>query len=297
MADVRVSVGMVIRNAEATVEEAIQHVMNQDFPHESMELLIVDGCSQDATLSIVKDCLKKIDVKSEVFSENKGLGYARQIVVDKAQGEYIVWIDGDMAFSKDFVRKQVELMDANHDLGIVKGKYEMCHGPDLLSTLEIFSRAAAKFGDYRHEKSRSKSLGTSGCIYRVEAIRQAGGFDENVKGYGEDWDAEYRTRLAGWTLCTCQVKYQDYERKGLTWKELWRRYWKRGYYLHDVLEKHKGVIKLYTLLPPIAFFSGLFTALKLYRLVGERIVFLLPILYPLKMVFWWFGLISRRLES
>jgi glycosyltransferase involved in cell wall biosynthesis len=295
--NLRVTIGVCVRNAERTIKEAIECVMEQDFPHELMELIVVAGCSRDKTLLIVKDCLDKANMKSKIFFENKGLGHARQIVVDNARGDYIVWVDGDMVLSKDFVRKQVEFMEENPDVGIAKGKYEMRPGPNLLATLEIYSRAAAKLGDYRREKARSKSLGTSGCIYRVKAIRQAGGFDKTIKGYGEDWDAEYRTREAGWSLCTCPVPYQDYERLGLSWKELWRRYWKRGYDMHDVLEKHKGVIKVYAMLPPLAFLAGLFNSFPVYRLTRKKFAFLLPFFYALKMVFWWCGFIRRHLES
>ena len=297
MSEVQVSIGLVVRNAQATVKEAIECIAEQDFPHELIELIVVDGCSTDKTLSIVKDCLNIIDIKSKIISENNGLGHARQIVVDNARGEYIVWIDGDMTFSKDFVSKQVELMEADPDLGIAKGRYELLHGPNLVSTLEIYSRAAAKFVDYSQEKARSKSLGTSGCIYRVEAIRQAGGFDKTIEGYGEDWDAEYRTRAAGWSLCTCQVQYRDYERLGLTLKELWRRYCKRGYDSYQVFGKHEGVVKVYTMLPPFAFLAGLLAAFKLYMLTEEKFVFLLPLFFFLKMVFWWFGYIQGVLNS
>ena len=84
---------------------------------------------------------------------------------------------------------------------------------------------------------------------------------------------------------------------GLTWKEIRRRYLKRGYDLHDVFAKHKGVVKVYAMLPPLAFLAGLFTAFKLYRLTREKFVFLLPLFYSLKMVFWWFGYSRRVLGS
>ena len=295
--NVKVTVGMCVKDAEATVREAMESVIDQDFPHELMELIVVDGCGRDKTPLIVKDCLDKIDIRYRIFRENEGLGHARQIVVDNASGDYIVWVDGDMVFSKDFVRKQVEFMEQNPNVGIAKGKYELSPGPDLLATLEIYSRAAAKLADHSLEKARSKSLGTAGCIYRVEAIRQAGGFDKGIKGYGEDWDAEYRTRAAGWSLCTTQVQYRDYERLGLTWKELWLRYWKRGYDLHDVFEKYRGVIKFYRMLPPAAFLSGLFNSLTLYKLMREKVVFLMPLLNTLETTAWWLGFIRRRLDS
>lgn len=295
--NVRVTLGMCVRNAEPTVKEAIETVIDQDFPHELMELIVVDGYSSDRTLSIIQNYLAKVDIKNRIFRENEGLGQARQIVVNNASGDYIVWVDGDMVLSKDFVRKQVEFMEQNPKAGIAKGRYELTPGPNLLATLEIYSRAAAKIADYGLEKTRSKSLGTSGCIYRVEAIRQAGGFDKNIKGYGEDWDAEYRTRATGWSLYTTQVKYRDYERLGLTWKELWQRHWKRGYDMHDIFQKHKGVIKLYSMLPLAAFLLGLFNSLTLYRLKREKVVFLLPLLHPLEMTAWWLGFIRRRLDS
>lgn len=292
----RVTIGMCIRNAEATIREAIESVVNQDFTHQLMELIIVDGHSTDDTMSIVSDYLGKIDIESRVFHESSGLGVARQIVVDQAAGDYIVWVDSDMTLSNDFVSKQVKFMDQNHDVAIAKGRYELSLGFNLLSTLEIYSRAADKIVDYGSQTTRDKSLGTSGCIYRAVAIRQAGGFDKKIKGYGEDWDAEYRIRSAGWSVCTIPAHYRDYERFGVSWVELWRRYWRRGYDLHYFFRKHGRVIKLYKMLPPVAFLSGLLRSGALYKMTLQRFVFLLPIQYTFKMTAWWSGYIQRILD-
>ena len=52
-----------------------------------------------------------------------GLGVARQIVVDKACGKYIVWVDDDVTLPKDFVRKQVGYMEQNPHVGIAGARY------------------------------------------------------------------------------------------------------------------------------------------------------------------------------
>jgi glycosyltransferase involved in cell wall biosynthesis len=292
----KVTIGMCLKNSEATIREAMESVIDQEFPQELMELIVVDGSSRDGTLSLVKDYLDKASLHGRIFSEDKGLGQARQIVVDNAEGEYIIWVDGDMLLSSNFVKNQVEFMDKNPDIGIAKGRLQLKQGPNLLSTLEIYARASDKMVDYRVEKARLKSLGTSGCIYRVEAIRQVGGFDRNIKGYGEDWDAEYRVRAAGWSLCTIEVQYRDYERFGLSWKDLWRRYRRIGYDMHYFFQKHKDAIKLYRMLPAFAFLSGLFKSLILYKLIGEKTVFILPMEYSFKNIAWWFGYINRRIS-
>jgi glycosyltransferase involved in cell wall biosynthesis len=287
---------MCIKNVEATIKEAIESVIEQDYPHEFMEFIIVDGYSKDKSISIIKDCLSQVSIKNKIFYENEGLGNARQIVVDNASGDYIVWVDGDMVLSKDFVRRQVEFMEQNPHVGIAKGRYELSSGANLLSTLEIYSRAADKMEDYSSEKTRFKSLGTSGCIYRVKAIRQVGGFDKNIKGYGEDWDAEYRTRAAGWSLRTSPVYYRDYERLGVRWKELWHRYRRRGYDLHYFFQKYKGIIQVYRMLPFVAFLAGLLKSSALYGLTRQKLVFLLPFQYMFKMSAWWFGYIAHSVR-
>ena len=294
----KVTIGVCVKNCEDFIKEAVDSVIGQDFPHELMELIIVDGYSEDKTLSILKDNLGKTDLKHKIFYENEGLGRARQIVVDNSGGDYIVWVDGDMVLSRDFVREQVEFMERHPDVGIAKGKLGLTPGANWIATLEIYSRAASKMVDFNYKvKARSKSMGTSGCIYRVRAIRQVGGFDENIKGYGEDFDAEYRIRTTGWLLCTTHVQYRDYERRGLTWKDLWCRYLRRGYDMHHFLDKNKGMITLYKMLPPAAFLAGLFHSIKIYRLTSRKVAFLLPLQYVLKMIAWCLGFVRSSLAS
>jgi succinoglycan biosynthesis protein ExoA len=290
----QVTIGMCVRNNEATIHDALQSVMNQDFPHECMELLIVDGNSLDQTVSIANEVLGKGDVRSRVFCENRGLGHARQIAVEAAKGQYIVWIDGDMVVSNDFVSKLFEFMEKDPKAGILKGRQALESGGNLLATLEGYSRVAGKMVDFSSRKALGKVLGTSGSIYRCTAIRQAGGFDENLRGYCEDWDAEIRVRAAGWVLNAVDVRYLDYERSKLEWKNLWKRYWLRGYYTHYFLHKNKGLIKHYRMFPPAAFLAGLISASKLYRFTNRKVVFLLPFQHFFKFTAWYVGFLQSH---
>ena len=111
--NIKVTIGLCVRNAEVTIRQAIDSILDQDFPCEHMELIVVDGCSEDGTLDIVKNRIKNSGIESRIFCEKKGLGYARQIVVDNAQGEYIIWVDSDMLLSRNFMRKQVLFMERN----------------------------------------------------------------------------------------------------------------------------------------------------------------------------------------
>lgn len=287
-----------MRNSSATLHEAVESIISQDFPHELMEVIFVDDGSEDNTLSIIKEYVSRMDIDAKVFHTNwQGLGFARNIVVENARGEYIIWVDGDMVLSREYVRRQAEFMEQHPNVGIAKGKYGLNPGANWIATLEIFSRAAGKMADFNYKtKTRSKALGTGGSIYRINAIRQVGGFDENVKGYGEDWDAEYRIRAAGWLFYTMEAVFRDYERCGLTWKDLWRNYSRRGYDLYYFFRKNRGIIKFYKMLPPAAFLSGLFHSLTIYKLTRQKKVFLLPLQYTFKMTAWCLGFIRAHLH-
>jgi GT2 family glycosyltransferase len=219
------------------------------------------------------------------------------MVVANSDGDFILWVDGDMILSKDFVKKQVEFMEQNPKVGMARGKQVLEPADNLLATLETYARIVNRMVDYQSEKARSKALGTGGAIYRIETLLQVKGFDESLRGYCEDWDIEIRSRAAGWSLCMTDAKYLDYERHGLTWGTLWNRYWRRGYYTHYFLHKNKGLIKHYRMFPPAAFIAGLLHSHKLFKLTHQKTVFLLPIQYVFKITAWYVGYINSHLNS
>ncbi len=294
----KVTIGVCVRNCEEFVGETIKSVSDQDFPSELMEVIFVDDGSQDNTLAIIEKCTSSMRIPSKVFHTSwKGIGHARNMVIDSAVGDYIVWVDGDMILSRDFVRKLVDLMDKHPEIAVAKGKQALEPGGNLLGTLETYGRAATRMVNYESDKSYAKSLGTGGSIYRVEVLRKVGKFDDKFRGYGEDFDLELRIRGAGYSFSTVASEFKDYERYGLSWKDLWSRYLLRGYYSHYFIHKNKGLIKHYKTLPPVAFLSGFVYASKLFKATHQKVVFLLPFQYGFKMVAWYFGFLKSHFNS
>jgi len=293
-----VTIGVCVRNCETSVREAMDSILTQDFPHNRIKVVFVDDGSQDGTLSVVQNYVGKMDMAMAVFHTSwRGLGYARNLVIANAEGDYILWVDGDMALSRDFLRKLVEFMEENPGAGIVKGRQALSPGFNLLATLEGYSRAFGRMVDYGLKNGRYKAVGTGGALYRIKAVKQVGGFDDNLRGYGEDWDVELRLTRAGWSRHTVDVAFLDYERYGLTSKSLWRRYWLRGYFTHYFLHKNSGMIKHYRTFPPAAALYGLVGSVTLFRLTRQKAVFLLPFESVFKMTAWYVGFLRSHFDS
>jgi len=290
--NVKVTIGMCVKDCETTVKEAIKSVLYQDFPYNLMELIIVDGNSRDKTLSIIKQCIKSVELRYQIFRENKGLGYARQIVVDNAHGEFIVWVDGDMVLQKDFVKKQIEFMDKNPDVGIGRARYGIWSESGPIAFLENIPFVVESL---RHDIALLGICGTEGAIYRVSAIKQVGGFDVNFKGAAEDTDLARRIIAAGWKARVTNATF--YERCKESWKGLFDQYYWWGYGMHYFFHKTKKLEVPIKMSPIGGFIAGILRFPFAYKLTRRKILFLLPFHYTFKRLAFCYGFTKAHVEG
>jgi glycosyltransferase involved in cell wall biosynthesis len=289
----KVTIGICVKNSAKTIHQAIQSVIQQDCPSELLELIFVDDGSGDDTLSIINQYAAKIRAETKVFHHDwKGLGYSRNVIVDNASGDYIIWVDGDMVLPRNHVRKQVEFMEQNPRVGIAKAKYGIMKGESLLSFLEDISYVAVDrmYGG----KPTSRPLGTGGSIYRVEAIRQANGFDDNLQGVGEDMDAESRVSQVGWLLFLGSPAF-FYERRRQSWRSLFAECFWHGYGGYFIFRKDCRAVSLFKSNPLAGFVVGVWYSTVGYRVFPKKEVFLLPIQYALKRAAWCLGFVKAQM--
>jgi cellulose synthase/poly-beta-1,6-N-acetylglucosamine synthase-like glycosyltransferase len=283
-----ITIGFCVKNDEATIKKAIESILIQDFPHERMEIIVVDGQSQDKTLVIIEKALSETDINKRVFTENRGLGFARQMVVDNAKGNYIVWVDGDVILSKSYIKKQIAFMERNPLAAIIVGTFGICREDNWIATLENISYV---IGHLRlRGRTTSNLIGTAGAVYRVKAIRDVGGFELNIKGAQEDMDLAYRIKAAGWLSYVTDSIF--YHRQCKTWKELWRRHFWYGYGLHFLLAKNKRLnIFRDRSVDRIAL------SFLAYKLTHRKAVFLLPLNFIFKKTALFFGFVRAHLDG
>lgn len=98
----QVTIVVPFYNVEAYIGECLDSLVIQT--HNNVEILCVDDCSQDDSLTIVEayaamDCRIKI-IK---YKENMGLGAARNTGIKHASSDYICFVDSDDYVSDRFV--------------------------------------------------------------------------------------------------------------------------------------------------------------------------------------------------
>ena len=120
----RVSVVMPVYNAEAFLEQSINSVFAQTYSN--WELLIVDDCSADDSVSIVKKYTSQ-DKRIRFFKTNKPSGspvLPRNIGVRNARGRYIAFLDSDDVWLPNKLEHQLQLFEQYDDMAICFSNYE-----------------------------------------------------------------------------------------------------------------------------------------------------------------------------
>jgi len=284
---VKVTIGVCVKDSEKTIADALNSIADQDFPHDLMELIIVDDGSRDRTLSIVKNVTSSFDFHVHIISHAwKGIAYSRQIVVENASGEYLVWVDADYKLPPNFIRKHVDSIEEDPSLGGVSGN-EILQGDTLVAFLESVASMPLS-------SDNTNVVDVGGAIYRLKAIKDIGGFDVDLKGAGEDIDLTERLKKSHWRLSKSSAKFYHRHRK--TWRALWHEYLWWGYGMHYVSHKHNRRFTL-TNLPPVAMIFSLKNAFKVYGKLPEKKVFLLPIHSFFKYTAWCFGFVKSHIDK
>jgi len=280
----KVTVGMCVKNSERTIKGAIDGLLNQKYPREQMQVIIVDGCSTDRTLPIIKNVTSEMEMQVKILSDKgKGLGAARQTVVDNAKGDYIVFVDGDVELQEDFVQKQVDFMEKNPKVAGAVGRYMFKEG-NLLSTVWSLCRHVVP------------PLGTDGTIFRLKALRQVEGFDKNIRGAAEDTDVILRIRRKGWAF-SANEDAQFYHNCRQSLKEFWKEQAWVGSGSHYLNHKHGCLNPLWRIIPAGYLRFGLKLAIKSYGLTNRKTSFLIPPLMMLGNIAWWFGFIKAHMDG
>ena len=100
-------------NSAKFIAETIQSVLNQTY--QQWEMIIVDDCSSDETVSIIEKIANK-DSRIQLIKleKNSGTGIARVTALAKANGNYIAFIDADDLWKPNKLAVQIDFMKANN---------------------------------------------------------------------------------------------------------------------------------------------------------------------------------------
>ena len=208
------SILTVVKNAEKTIQRTLDSVRNQIYS--DFELIVVDGQSTDATVTILNkniseiDCLVSEPDESLVAAWNKALKLSR--------GQIISILNADDAYYPDTLKNVEELIPTNLDKYVIYGG--MNHFGQNNETLFIDVSNLEKNMIFHPSMFVSR-----------ECFHTYGNFDETFR-IAPDYDFTARLFKAGVPFIATQVSLSQYQAGGISEKRKWQS-------LRETLRIHK----------------------------------------------------------
>ena len=126
--DPLVSVVVTAYNHADYIGEAVQSVLDQNYPHR--EIIVVDDGSTDRT----REALERFGGRITLISQqNTGVAGARNRGIRAAAGTLLAFLDGDDRWHRDKVRRQVEAFRRFPSAGLVACSGRQFDGPQVLA--------------------------------------------------------------------------------------------------------------------------------------------------------------------
>lgn len=103
-------------NHERLIERALSSVLDQEYSHQDLEIIVVDDGSSDGTAEIVRRFEPRVRL---IRKKNGGQASAFNAGIPECRGEVIAFLDGDDWWARGKLRRIAEIFSADTSLGML----------------------------------------------------------------------------------------------------------------------------------------------------------------------------------
>ena len=203
-----VSLCVIAYNEEKVLNGLFRNISAQTYPHQDIEVVLVDSNSTDKTRSMMED-FKNTDYNFKdvkiVTNNRHNQASAWNCALSVATGDVIIRIDAHAQIPRDFIRRCADNLEEGEDI-VGGGRPNIVDNETpwkltLLAAEEsLFGSSIAEYRRPTEKKEYHDSL--FHAAYRREVFEKVGGFNESL-GRTEDNELHYRIREAGYKMCSC----------------------------------------------------------------------------------------------
>jgi len=246
----KVSVILPIYNEKSFIRECLNSLAMQDILIEDIEVLIIDGISDDGTRKIVREFISRYPWFRLLDNPERDTISALNLGIQTARGEFIIRVDGHTILEPDYVSqciKSHKQTDAACVGGLMRpiGRTYVQQAV-ALATSTPFGVGTGKF-HYSNKESYVDTVYLGAFPKRV--FKEIGRFDPEMK-YSEDNDFNYRILASGGKIfLTPKIKSWYLPRSSLG--ALFKQYFNYGFHKLNFFLKHNQVTSVRHLAPSI----------------------------------------------
>ena len=195
-----ISVIVPCRNEEKFIGGCLDSITGNDYPKDRLEVLVVEGMSEDGTLEIIKSYAQQYPFIKLLDNPEKVTPVGLNRGIRNARGSVIIWMSSHNFYEKDYIIRSIENLH-KYSADNVGGIMKTLPREDTLLGRAIVASLSHRFGVwnsyFRIHTSEPRWVDTvfGGC-YRKEVFDRVGLFNENLVR-GQDMEFNLRLKRAG----------------------------------------------------------------------------------------------------
>lgn len=259
-----VSIIIPAYNEEESISDCLESLVEQNYPQELVEILVIDGLSRDQTRAIVKAFSDRHPNIRVLENSRRIIPCALNIGIREARGDVIIRADAHTLYDINYVMNSVTLLlktQAGNVGGIIQPVGRGLVGKAI--AIGVSSPFGVGNAYYRYADSqRWVDTVAFGC-WKKETLLEVGGYNESYL-INEDYELNYRLRQRGkGILLSPSLKCYYFPRSCL--KGLLQQYFSYGNWKVKMLAEHPGSLVYRQIIPPL-FVLSLLIAIALASL-------------------------------
>ena len=251
-----VTVILPIRNEADFIENTVKSVIENDYPHDKLEILVIDGMSDDGTREIIEKLAAVDDRIKLLDNPRRIIPTALNIGVKACRGDLYIRVDGHAELTPDFISNSISQIQQHPDAWIVGGYIDTIGTNYIGKATAAAMRSPIGVGNARFRLGEYEgyvdtlAFGT----HHMWIFDKVGYFDEDMM-INEDDDFNLRITLAGGKIWMSNSIRSTYYARG-SLKKLATQYWRYGFWRIRTMQKHKKTASFRQMIP-LLFVSSL----------------------------------------
>ncbi len=229
----KVSVIIPARNEENFIEKCIESFLTCDYPKELIEVIVVDGMSEDRTREIVGEISRRDDRVLLIDNEKKITPVAMNLGVKTSKSDYIFFSGAHSEMPSNYISKCIKHAvetGADNVGGVMKTEPRVKSAVGIAISKVLSSPLGVGGAKFRTGVSKPTEVDTVpfGC-YKREVFDTIGYFNEKLV---RNQDIEFNLRLkraGGKIILFPDIELTYYSRSTL--EELWKNNFGNGFWV------------------------------------------------------------------
>ena len=173
-----ISLIITAHNYAQYVERAIRSALDQSLGNGEYEILVINDASTDHTAEVLENYQEEVRVFN--LEQNLGLAGARNFGIQKAKGQFIIFLDADDYIHRDLLRVQKLFLEENTKLDAVSTDYYLVN----------------ERGERMEHVCAEKKPIACGIMFRKDFLFNIGLYDEKFRAREEEdlrirWTEQY----------------------------------------------------------------------------------------------------------